>query len=179
MNFRILALAALLPASFVFAHDFDKDYDKARMAASTAVEITAGKSLSISHNAIHWRSNILEGVKNGSLKQFFGGNAWYRKIAVAKVPEAMQLGGQLIGAGDWNVSIKVPGDDTSKFLLEWKQGDKAVDVPIELKGGNEVEDHLYMALTPRGDNASKAFALKVGYGDLAGSISGTFDSKAQ
>ena len=180
MNFRMLALAALLPASFVFAHDFGQDYDKARMAASTSIEIVPGKTLSIASNAIHWRKDLFDAVKSGGTKRFFGGtNAWLRKVGEAKVPEPMQLGGQLIAAGDWTVSIKVPADDTAKFLLEWKQGDKSIDVPLTMKGGGEVEDHLFLGLTPRGDNSSKAFALKVAYGDLSGSIAGTFDSKAQ
>jgi hypothetical protein len=179
MNLRMLALAAALPAGLLFAHDFGGDYDKARLAATTSIEIDSGQLLSIAHNALHWRPDIYEGVKSGSTKRFFAPNAWYRRIAVAKVPAAMRLGGETIGAGEWAVSIKVPGDDTSKFLLEWKQGQTAIDVGLGMKGGNDVEDHLLIALTPRGGSQSKDFELKVFYGDMRGTIGGSFGGKAE
>ncbi len=179
MNLRSLALAALAPAGLLFVHDFGGNYDNARMAATTAVEIEAGKALTISHNAIHWRQDIYEGVKSGRTKQFFAPYAWYRKIALAKVPGPMQLGGKPIGAGDWTISIKVPGEDPTKFMLEWKQGEQAVDVALDMKGGNEVEDHLLLALTPRGGNESKDFELKVFYGDMRATVAGSIGGKVQ
>jgi hypothetical protein len=180
MSLRCYALAALVPAGLFAAHDFGGDYDKARLVATTSIEIDAGKVLSISDNAIHWRADLFEAVKSGSTKQYFGENAWLRKVGVAKVPAAMTLGGQPIGAGEWEVFAKVPGDDTSKFILEWKQGATTVDVPLSMKGGNDIEDHLLLALTPRGGAASKEFQLKVFYGDMKASVPGTFaPAKAQ
>ncbi len=172
-------LAALIPAGFALFHDFGNDYDKAPNVATTALELDAGKPISISSNAIHWREDLFGAVKSGGTKQYFNGMAWYRKIGAAKVGEDITLGGKAITAGDWTVSIKVPGDDTSKFFLEWKKGETAVDVPLELKGGHEVEDHLILALTPRGGAGSKDFELKVGYGDHYGKIKGTIGGAKQ
>jgi len=179
MNLRTLALAALLPAGLVVLHDFGGNYDNARMAAKTSIEIDAGKPLEIQHNAIHWRSDLFDSVKSGKTKQFFAPDAWNRKIGTAKVPSDMQLGGKAIAAGEWTIAVKVPGDDTSKFFLSFKQGDKTVDVPVEMKGGNAVEDHLLLALTMRGGAESKDFQLKVGYGDMMGAIDGSLGGKAQ
>ena len=69
--------------------------------------------------------------------------------------------------------------DTSKFFLEWKKGDSAVDVPLAMTGGHEVEDHLILALTPRGGAGSKEFELKVGYGDQYGKIAGSISAAKQ
>jgi hypothetical protein len=175
VNLRSFALAALVPAGFLAVHDFG-DYDHAPMCSTTSIEIDPGKVLSISDNAIHWRADLFAAVKAGTTpKQFFGGNAWRRKVAVAKVPCAMTLGGQAIAEGEWTLFAKVPGDDTSKFFLEWDQGDKKVDVPLAMKGGNDPEDHLLLALTPRGvEKESKNFELKVFYGDMKATVAGSF-----
>ena len=179
MKLRTLALAALAPLCLAFVHDFGNNYDNARFCAVTSIEIDAGQTLSIANNAIHWRKDLFDMVKTGASVQFFKPDAWRRKIANAKVPAAMTLGGQAIGAGDWSVAIRVPADDTSKFFLSWTMGDKTVDVPLAMTGGHDAEDHLLMALTPRGiEKESKAFSLKVWYGDLAGSIAGSFDAAA-
>jgi len=179
MNPRALALAALLPASFVFAHDFGGSVSQARMAASTTIEIDPGKVLSIAHNALHWRADVLGRVKSGQSKQRYAPHSWYNKVAAAQVPAEMVLGGKAIVRGEWTVSVKIPGDDTSRFLLEWKQGDKIVDVPLDMQGGNDVEDHLLFALTPRGGADSKAFELKVYYGDLRAAVEGSFGGQPQ
>jgi len=178
MNLRALAVAALLPAAIAL-HDFGGNYDAARMCTTTSIEIDAGKPLTITHNAIHWRKDLFDGVKSGATKQFFKPDSWNRKVGTAKVPSDMQLGGQLIAAGDWTVAVRVPGDDTSKFFLTFAQGDKKVDVPLELKPGNPEEDHLFLALTMRGGAQSKDFQLKVAYGDLAGAVTGSLGGKAQ
>ena len=179
MNLRALALAMLAPASLAFVHDFG-GFDKGRMAATTTIEIESGKPLSISCNSPHWNSGVFDWVKSGQSKERFKPHAWYNKVALAKVPADMQLGGQAIAAGDWTIHAKVPADDTSKFVLEWKQGDKSIDVPLAMKGGNDVEDHLLLALTPRGAAGSKEFELKVFYGDMKATVAGSFGAaKAQ
>jgi hypothetical protein len=178
MFLRSILLAALVPAGFALFHDFPS-YDTARNVATTSLELDEGKAISISSNAIHWRKDLYEGVKSGATVQFFKPNAWYRKIGAAKVGEDITLAGKAIAAGDWVLSIKVPGDDTSKFFIEWKKGETAVDVPLTMNAGHDVEDHLLLALTPRGGAGSKDFELKVGYGDLFGKIAGTIGAAKQ
>ena len=68
-------LAALIPAGFALFHDFGNDYDKAPNVATTALELDAGKPISISSNAIHWREDLFGAVKSGGTKQYFNGMA--------------------------------------------------------------------------------------------------------
>lgn len=178
MFLRTLLLAALAPAALALFHDFG-DYNTARNVSTTSLELDEGKPIAIASNAIHWRKDLLEMIQSGQSVQYFKPYAWYRKIGVAKVGEAITLSGKSIDAGEWILSIKVPGEETSKFFIEWKKGDSAIDVPIALTGGHDVEDHLLLALTPRGGAGSKEFELKVGYGDLAGKIAGTIGAAKQ
>src|SRR5262249_37875115 len=115
MLLRKFLLAAAIPAGFALFHDFG-NYDTAPNVATTALELDAGKPISIASNAIHWREDLFNAVKAGGTVQYFKPNAWYRKIGAAKVGEDITLGGKAIAAGEWALSIKVPGDDTSKFF---------------------------------------------------------------
>jgi hypothetical protein len=178
MTQRSILLAALVPAGLALFHDFG-NYDTARNVATTSLELTEGKAISIASNAIHWRKDLFDMVKSGASAQFFKPYAWYRKIGVAKVGEEITLAGKAIAAGDWTLSIKVPGEDTAKFFIEWKKGETAIDVPLVMNAGHDVEDQLILALTPRGGAGSKEFELKVGYGDLYGKIAGSLGAAKQ
>lgn len=178
MSLRTILFAVLAPATVALFHDFG-NYDTARNVSTTSLELDEGKPITIASNAIHWRKDLFDMVKTGASVQYFKPYAWYRKIGAAKIGEEITLGGKTIAAGEWTLSIKVPGEDTSKFFIEWKQGETAVDVPLTLTSAHDVEDHLILALTPRGGNGSKEFELKVGYGDQYGRIAGSIGAAKQ
>jgi hypothetical protein len=178
MSLRTILLAAVAPATLALFHDFP-NYDTARNVSTTSLELDEGKAITIAGNAMHWRKDLYDMVKSGESRQYFDPYLWYRKFGVAKVGEPITLGGKAIDAGDWALSIKVPGDDASKFFIEWKKGETAIDVPLALTPGHDVEDHLLLSLTPRGGAGSKAFELKVEYGDLAGRIAGSIGGAKQ
>ncbi len=174
MNLRTLALAALIPAGLFLRHE----YADAKMAASTSVQVTPDLAFSITHNSMHFRQDIIDWVQSGQSKGRFGSNSFYRSLGSAKVPAAMTLGGAAIGAGDWKLAVKIPGDDVKKYILEFKQETTVVDVALDMQGGNDSEDHLLLALTPRGGALSKDFELKVFYGDMKATVAGSFAATA-
>lgn len=176
MKLAKIALLIALPVVTGAAalHDWPQDYDKARYVASVSLELEEGKTLSLSHNAMHWRQEIFDSILSGATKQFFDPHCWNRKFGKASIPSNIKLGDKMIPAGEYGLYQYVPGDDPGKFYLSFRKGadlEGAIDILLPLEELDAVEDHLILSLTPRGSEGLK-FDLRMFYGNRRGTVSG-------